>query len=87
MDSKDYPYIFYDRDVRSPVVIAYGSNDNYTYIGILSNSGALTQTGIYALQGDNINLINNVTTDISSKINYIYIKRIKIIIYNINRSF
>ncbi|KAM9955664.1 hypothetical protein ACTFIW_002304 [Dictyostelium discoideum] len=66
VDSKDYPYIFYDRGVRNPVVIAYGPNDNYTYIGILSNSGSLTQTGIYALQGNNINLINNVTTNISS---------------------
>ncbi|KAM9996490.1 hypothetical protein ACTFIY_002634 [Dictyostelium cf. discoideum] len=48
-------------DVRGPVTIAYGSNESYTYIGILGNSGALTQTGIYALQGVNINLINNVT--------------------------
>ncbi|KAN0036178.1 hypothetical protein ACTA71_005482 [Dictyostelium dimigraforme] len=66
VNSIDYPYVFYDKNQRSPVAIAYGSKDNYTYLGILGNSGGIYKSGIYALQGDNINLIYNVTTNIAS---------------------
>ncbi|KAN0036335.1 hypothetical protein ACTFIV_001626 [Dictyostelium citrinum] len=66
VNSQDYPYIFYDKFQRSPVAIVYGSKENYTFIGTLSSSGSLYKSGIYALQGDSINLIYNITTNISS---------------------
>ncbi|KAK5578277.1 hypothetical protein RB653_003233 [Dictyostelium firmibasis] len=66
VNSNDYPLIFFDKYQRSPPVISYGSKGNYTLIGILPVSGGIDIGSIYAQQGNNINLIYNVTTNTKS---------------------